>query len=386
MNFFSKSRAALALAWIAAASAHAVSIQQEPFAGVRYTHRMQTVPRLLSIHVVEIDLTHPGIRFLVSPSNGAALGESTPRTVGQFVTSVGAQIGINTTFFVSSPAGANFDNNGLVASQGDVYSPFEAGNSAAPVLHISADNFAQILRRVGAPAAGISVSPEVALYNAVSGNERIVTNGRETAGTTGDAILLHPRTAAGISADRRLIILVVDGRQAALSLGMFNRELANLLMEYGAVDAVNLDGGGSSTLVFSDPTTRVLNRPSDGRERPVAASLGVFAAPPVNARDIFVFADFYGGDTEGFARTLDSAGNEGILAASTAATIQSPRAVARGWFQQLTVRDDPAVARVPANPDVGWFVRHAWSGTTAAAVRPVQGFFSDFGPARKTRA
>ena len=106
MNLFSRPRAALALVCLTAAGAHAVSIQKEPFAGVRYTHRIQTVPRLLSIHVVEIDLTHPGIRFLVSPSNGAALGESTPRTVGQFVTSVGAQIGINTTFFFSSPAGA----------------------------------------------------------------------------------------------------------------------------------------------------------------------------------------------------------------------------------------------------------------------------------------
>ncbi len=364
---------ALALACLATLTAQASSIIREPFAGVRYTHRTQTLPRVLSVHVVEIDLTHPAIRFLVTPDNGEAAGESTPRTVSQFVSSVGAQIGINATFF-SSAGGGGFNNVGLVASRGDAYSPFEQGNGAAPVLHISADNVAQILRRAGAPAPGIAVSPEVTLYNAVSGNERIVTNTRETAGTAGDAILLHPRTAAGVTANGQLILLIVDGRQAGLSLGMYNRELADLLIHYGAVDAVNLDGGGSSTLVFSDPTPRALNRPSDGRERAVAASVAVFAAPATRARDTFVFADFYGGDTEGFPATLVSARTQGLLGTSAAALVQSPRALERGWHQQLTLRHDPSAAPGPDTPAGGWHVRHTWTNPVEAATRPAQGF------------
>lgn len=360
------------LASLLAISLRAASIQSEPFAGVRYTHRVQTVPRLLSIHIVEIDLTHPAIRFLVTPSNGDAAGENTPRVVSQFVTGVGAQIGVNATFFTSA-GGGGFNNVGLVASQGDVYSPFESGNSAAPVLHVSAENFAQILRRVGAPNPGTSTAPAVPLYNAVSGNEKILTNGRETAGTAGDAILLHPRTAAGISSDRRLIFLVVDGRQAGFSLGMYNREQADLLMQYGAVEGVNLDGGGSSTLVFADPTARVLNRPSDGRERPVAASIAVFAAAAESRRDVFVYADFYGGDAEGFPRAFDPANAQGLLATSTVTTLASQRAVARGWHQRLTLRADPASAPAAQPAGLRWSLRHPWSAPADPASRPAAG-------------
>lgn len=364
---------ALAFACLATVTAHGASIIREPFAGVRYTHRTQTVPRVLSVHVVEIDLTHPAIRFLVTPDNGDAAGESTPRTVSQFVSSVGAQIGINATFF-SSAGGGGFNNVGLVASRGDAYSPFEQGNNASPVLHISADNVAQILRRAGAPAPGIGVTPEVALYNAVSGNERIVTNTRETAGTAGDAILLHPRTAVGVTANSQLILLIVDGRQAGFSLGMYNRELADLLIHYGAVDAVNLDGGGSSTLVFSEPAPRALNRPSDGRERPVAASVAVFAAPATRPRDTFVFADFYGGDAEGFPATLVAGDTQGLLRTSTAAVIQTPRALERGWHQQLTLRHDQSAAPGPDTPAGGWHLRHAWTNPGETVTRPAQGF------------
>lgn len=76
----------------------------------------------------------------------------------------------------------------------------------------------------------------------------------------------HPRTAVGRTAKGELIWLVVDGRQPH-SQGATLPELAQLMLRYGAVDAINLDGGGSSTLVVRD---LVLNSPSDGSERPVA--------------------------------------------------------------------------------------------------------------------
>jgi exopolysaccharide biosynthesis protein len=89
----------------------------------------------------------------------------------------------------------------------------------------------------------------------------------------------HPRTAAGVSRDgRTLVLLVVDGRQPAWSIGATLPELAQMMIEAGAWNAVNLDGGGSSALWHREPGApagRVLNHPSDGQVRPAANHLGV---------------------------------------------------------------------------------------------------------------
>ncbi|MEV4670612.1 phosphodiester glycosidase family protein [Actinomadura sp. NPDC049382] len=90
-----------------------------------------------------------------------------------------------------------------------------------------------------------------------------------------------PRTAAGVSRDgRRLYLVVADGRSER-SGGLTVAELASLLDKVGADDAVNLDGGGSSTFVSRVPgaaSVTVRNSPSDGAQRAVANGIGVFAA------------------------------------------------------------------------------------------------------------
>lgn len=82
----------------------------------------------------------------------------------------------------------------------------------------------------------------------------------------------HPRTAVGIRADGTVLLVVVDGRRPEHSVGMTLPELSALLRELGAVDALNLDGGGSTTLVLRG---EVANRPSDPAERPVTNALVV---------------------------------------------------------------------------------------------------------------
>lgn len=88
-----------------------------------------------------------------------------------------------------------------------------------------------------------------------------------------------PRTSAGTSADGETVYLVaVDGRSSR-SAGMTVSELAGLMRSFGAADAVNLDGGGSTELATRRPGTQqvtVRNTPSDGAERPVANGVGVF--------------------------------------------------------------------------------------------------------------
>ncbi|MDD3925883.1 MAG: phosphodiester glycosidase family protein [bacterium] len=97
---------------------------------------------------------------------------------------------------------------------------------------------------------------------------------REEAFRDDIAVGRAPRTGLGLAADGTVVLAVVDGRQPGISIGMTLEELATLLLNLGARDALNFDGGGSSAL-YLDGT--ILNSPSDGRERPVASALAVFA-------------------------------------------------------------------------------------------------------------
>ena len=90
----------------------------------------------------------------------------------------------------------------------------------------------------------------------------------------------NPRTAVGIAnGGKRLILVVVDGRQAPYSDGVTLRELATIMLALGSRDAINLDGGGSSALVYADPASkslRLANRPSDATgERAVGDALAI---------------------------------------------------------------------------------------------------------------
>ena len=92
----------------------------------------------------------------------------------------------------------------------------------------------------------------------------------------------HPRTAIGQLADGRIRFVVVDGRRPGYSVGVTNFELAQVMVRLGAVTAAAFDAGGSSTLAFNG---ELLNRPSDGSERPVSTALqlmyyGVYAPAP----------------------------------------------------------------------------------------------------------
>lgn len=89
--------------------------------------------------------------------------------------------------------------------------------------------------------------------------------------------LTHPRTAVGITEAGALLVLVVDGRQAGVSRGVNLIELAAMLWDLGAVEGMNLDGGGSSTLVVRG---HLLNRPTGGTyQREVMSALVTYCTP-----------------------------------------------------------------------------------------------------------
>jgi hypothetical protein len=89
----------------------------------------------------------------------------------------------------------------------------------------------------------------------------------------------HPRTALGLDPGRRtLVLVVVDGRQPGYSEGVSERELAELMLDLGCADALNLDGGGSSIMILRGDhgSPRIANRPSDrSGPRPIPVLFGV---------------------------------------------------------------------------------------------------------------
>ncbi len=117
---------------------------------------------------------------------------------------------------------------------------------------------------------------------AISGGTMLVKDGKP-APITHNISGLHPRSAIGTSADGRyLYMAAVDGRQV-ISKGVKLEELANIMIEIGAHNAVNLDGGGSTTLVgraAGSSIIKVLNSPSESQLRKVVNSLGIFSTAP----------------------------------------------------------------------------------------------------------
>lgn len=244
------------------------------FVGVQMTEGSMESPRPVQMRAVRVDLHEPSIELLVTPSNGDEPKDVNARTTSQFLTEFKCQVAINGSFFhplATRPADPQ-DIIGLSVSRGDRYSPpnkFDA-------LLISKD------RRAWIDPAPIDASEA---YNALSGDTTVLINGRYSVPASDKrsiTVVRHPRSAAGISRDGRyLILMTIDGRQQGYSEGATKAELAEWLKRLGAWDALNLDGGGSTTLVIEGPDGKpvVLNRPSGRVQRRVANHLGVFARP-----------------------------------------------------------------------------------------------------------
>jgi hypothetical protein len=114
----------------------------------------------------------------------------------------------------------------------------------------------------------IASTPDLTgVRTAISGDPMLLADGKLL---TNPAVTNRaPRTAVGF-AGSRVWFVVVDGRQPATAVGMSHHELAGLMQRLGCTDALNLDGGGSSTLWYEG---KVMNQPSDSAPRPVGNAL-----------------------------------------------------------------------------------------------------------------
>ncbi|MCX7718562.1 MAG: phosphodiester glycosidase family protein [Candidatus Sumerlaeaceae bacterium] len=154
-------------------------------------------------------------------------------------------------------------------------------------IHRDAAESAKVLKR-GARVVVKAVVPEVngVIEYCLGGGPRLVREGRVSneweAEKMGKSFseTRHPRTAVGVSKDGRTVYLVtIDGRQPLISVGVSLDELADYMAGLGCHHAVNLDGGGSTTMIVRG---RTVNSPSDrGGLRPVTNGILVLnTAPP----------------------------------------------------------------------------------------------------------
>lgn len=269
------SLATLCLATLAPSTLVAEDTTTTPFDGVQYVHRHVSTPREIDMHLVLVDLTRPGVRVVTTGPNEDPGTETDVETTRQFAERTRSTIAINGGFYALTREAmkkGKTDMVSLAVSDGVVVSPWGTGQFDA--VNIGADNVVTFIRQAQGDTTGSMTTPPVKLFNAISGNVRLIEGGKILA-KGGDPT--YPQTAVGHTADRRLILFVSDGRQKH-SGGMTYEELASVLVEFGAVDAIAFDGGGSATMVMTDPATgkpQVLNRPSDGRERRVGNNLGI---------------------------------------------------------------------------------------------------------------
>ncbi|MEZ4401610.1 MAG: phosphodiester glycosidase family protein [Kofleriaceae bacterium] len=266
----------LALAIVAAAggiaAAAPTTTETTPYPGVTHV-RWTDAAAGQRAHLVRVDLTYASLtlRATDEADRGA--------TTSQLAIRYGAQLAVNGDLFAPAgfvPAGLALGVGGPWASShdDDRQAVFRFGKTVA-----GTDALIIVPESVVAPA-----DLPVQVTGVVSGRPMVVRAGQVVAGfDCGDPAVLAcqpaPRTALGLSADRRtLLIAVVDGWQAG-ARGMTAAEVATLLQGYGARDAILLDGGSASTLYVA-AEGGVVNAPSDGAERAVANHLTIKVGPP----------------------------------------------------------------------------------------------------------
>ena len=240
-----------------------------------------------AIHVLDVRLDRCHAPLAIKGAPGAVGRTKTSELLQTLSRSRDVVGGVNADFFLFDPPGVP---TGAHVSGWRVITPpnrqpsFAVDSAGRPHIVVLAradgdttaipvddPKLARLTLRPFHPREAVGGRPVLARDSAVS--NAVLT------GNTAFATARHPRTAVGIArGGRRVLLVTVDGRQEGYSAGMSLRELADLMLALGAPLALNLDGGGSTTLVIADSTrgTRIANRPSDATgERAVGNALAI---------------------------------------------------------------------------------------------------------------
>ena len=250
------------------------NIQEQLFPGVVYQRKIFSQPRPYILHLVAIDLSKPNIKPFVTPPNLNNKNKSnSAMTTSLFVKKFDLQLGINGSFFSpfkeNTPTDFYPKNGDLVDALGENISNrqrYGRQNQKWNILCFSGSNTATIAKK----------SCPIDTVQGIAGNEILVDSGKSIIGQDTEN---YSRSAVGIDGKNRLWLIVVDGKQPFYSEGVSLKELADIFVAIGCDRALNLDGGGSSTLVMNKlGSIAILNAPTHTkipmRERPVANHLG----------------------------------------------------------------------------------------------------------------
>ena len=270
------------------------------YPGLKYAHIDATSPRTMQIDALQIDVTTPTLRFYTTPRCGSWVENSTEtqrQTTRNFVaasqtTDKKVVAAINADLF--DPY-LPYDSTSLTNLQGlDV----SDGVEVSPGVGTSSFQ----VSKLGVPSIVASTSSGYDIANvqtAVSGFTGPCLNGGTPVGVAGDT--LNPRTGIGVSQDSRYVyFLAIDGRQSA-SDGAYIQDVGSWLKYFGAYAGVNMDGGGSTTMAWWNPTDKaseLLNVPvgygayQTNTERCNGNSIGVYyvAAEPSSAAMLVALA------------------------------------------------------------------------------------------------
>lgn len=257
-------------------------------AGVQLTHREYETPRLMKAYFMRVDLKTPGLHFTGmhrDPNWGRPMPDQSNGTIRvRRMTTVhfaleeraaGRDLAVAFNANGWTPWCAPWtqhygDPNALCITEGVVVcDKLRARND----LFVAwADGTCEI--RDGIPSNRWNQAE--ACY---CGFEIILKNGTSLIAPTRKE-QLHPRTAYGLSADGRYFFaLVVDGRQPGWSLGAEYRDLVRMMLDAGAATAINMDGGGSSTMIYWDGARYVpVNRhdPAQRHWRENGGNMGIW--------------------------------------------------------------------------------------------------------------
>ena len=250
---------------------------------------------------VRIDERSARIRSQVVVSDDAT---DNRETVSSFAQDLNACVVVNGGYFRMDQTPA--DHVGLLITEGDLLWPATRSvrrdslsyETARAAIGFTAQDEIQITwvttraqttytwpepprHRPGEPAEALNYDNAETweVVSALSAGPALVVNGRIRVTSDQEVFFgssipeVHPRTAAGRTREGALVLMVVDGRQS-VSRGVNLEELARMMLGIGAVDALNLDGGGSSTLVVNG---KLLNRPTGGVfQREVMSAIATF--------------------------------------------------------------------------------------------------------------
>lgn len=254
------------------------------YQGIEFAELANDKPRPLVVSALRIDTAAEGLELFTTPGNGEARLETNGQTTRAFLEEHDLDVAINTHFF--SPCcniipGEPKDLTGLAIAQGEHVSPASIKSQRDIFIFEAGVHERGSLDAVMLTSGQMDQLEGFTPTHAIAGRT-ILYHGRVVEGGDKFSTTLHPRTLVGLSEDYNTLYLVtIDGRQLGYSTGASLAEAAAIMFHLGAAMALNVDGGGSTTMIIrdADGASQVANSPSSGFERVVGSNLGLRALP-----------------------------------------------------------------------------------------------------------